>query len=287
MLLFFLSVPVLAKQVQLSDVIGVKETDPIKELTIGIFPRRNARLTIKLFSPLANYLEQSLKIPVKLESAANYGAFNDRLNQRRYDLIHINQYHYANIHDKLKYDAIVQNEEFGEKTIKGAIYAHQDSEIKTISDLKGKSILFGGGRSAMMSYIVPTYLLINGGLKRGEYKEHFAVSPPNAVLATYLKQADAGAAGEVVRRLPIVKNKIDTKKLNLIAISDPLPHLPWALKRELNPELKQKITQLLIKMKTFDAGKSILKQARLSGFNPVSNSDYDVHRGIIQKVMSD
>ncbi|MES9971542.1 MAG: PhnD/SsuA/transferrin family substrate-binding protein [Candidatus Thiodiazotropha sp.] len=250
-------------------------------LLIGIFPRRDAIATANLFRPLSSYLEEHLQQPVKLELSANFDVFMKRLQQRRYDLVHLNQFEYVNAHEKLGYEAIVQNEEFGEKTIRGAIYVRSDSGIKELQQLRGKEILFGGGPRAMMSYIVPTYLLRQAGLEAGDYQEKYAVNPPKAVISTYLKHADAGGAGEVVQRLPMVKKKIDVNDLTVIAVSDPLPHLPWAVKEEMEDGLKSRIQDLLLGLKTSPEGQEILRQARLSAFNPVSDSDYDSHRVII------
>ncbi|MCM8885571.1 MAG: phosphate/phosphite/phosphonate ABC transporter substrate-binding protein [Candidatus Thiodiazotropha sp.] len=253
-------------------------------LLIGVFPRRDAAVTAKIFRPLSRHLEKTLQRPVKLEMSPNYDIFLKRLEERRYDLVHFNQFEYINAHDKLGYDALVQNEEFGEKTISGAIYVHRDSGIKRIEQLRGKNILFGGGPRAMMSYIVPIYLLREAGLNKGDYQESYAVNPPNAVLATFLKRADAGGAGEVIRRLPIVTSKIDVDKLELIAISQPLPHLPWAVKEEMTVALKQRIRDLLLGLSDSQEGKDILQQARLSAFNPVADRDYDAHREIINTI---
>jgi phosphonate transport system substrate-binding protein len=136
----------------------------------------------------------------------------------------------------------------------------------------------------MMSYIVPTYLLRQSGILDGDYKEIFSSNPPNAVLATYQKQADAGGAGEVVARLPLVKDKIDVSELKTLAVSKPLPHLPWAVKEEMSKELKSKITHLLIDLKNNPEGKKVLKAARLSALNPASDAEYDSHRLIVDFV---
>jgi phosphonate transport system substrate-binding protein len=253
-------------------------------LKVGIFPRRDAIVTANIFRPLTNYLEQRLERPVSLELSPNFEVFLERLQQRRYDLVHLNQFEYINAHDTLDYDALVQNEEFGEKTISGAIYVRRDSGIERLEELRGKTVLFGGGPRAMMSYIVPTYLLRKAGLKAGHYQENYAINPPHAVISTYLKQADAGGAGEVVQRLPMVTKKIDVNELAVIAISDPLPHLPWAVKSEMDETLKTTIKNLLLELKTTAKGKQILKQARLSAFNPVDDSDYDPHRAIIDAI---
>ncbi|MCU7906575.1 MAG: PhnD/SsuA/transferrin family substrate-binding protein [Candidatus Thiodiazotropha sp. (ex Epidulcina cf. delphinae)] len=255
-----------------------------ESLIIGLFPRRDAALTARLFHPLSRYLEEQLQLSVRLEMSADFDTFLSRLKERRYDLVHLNQFEYINAHDQLGYDALVQNEEFGEKTIKGAIYVRRDSGIQRLEQLRGKQILFGGGPRAMMSYIVPTYLLRQAGLAQGDYRESYATNPPNAVLATFLRQTDAGGAGEVVRRLPMITSKIDIDELNLIAISQPLPHLPWAVKREMPDELKSRIQDLLIGLKDSPQGRDTLQQAGLTAFNPAQDRDYDLHREIIDSV---
>ncbi len=253
-------------------------------LRLGIFPRRDAVLTTRLFKPLASYLEQELGRPVALEASASFEDFQQRLSESRYDLVHMNQYHFVKSHQTQGYEVLVQNEEFGEPSIRGALYVRKDSGISEVSQLKGKTILFGGGKRAMMSYVVPVYLLREAGLQEGDYSPRFASSPPNAVLATFLGQADAGGAGEVVRRLPMVHKKIDVEALTLLAVSQDLAHLPWAVRPDMPPPLRQKIRQLMLDLKQSDAGRAILKSARLSGFNPAQNSDYDEHRRIIARV---
>lgn len=253
-------------------------------LVMGVFPRRDAAISAKLFRPLALYLERELGVNVSLELSPDFNSFLDNLRKRHYDLVHLNPFDYLSAHDELNYVALVQNEEFGEVTIKGAIYVRHDSGIDSLDQLRGKKILFGGGPRAMMSYLVPTYLLQQAGLKRGDYEETYAINPPNAVLATYLRRADAGGAGEIAQRLPMVSSKIDVSQLKVIAESQPLPHLPWAVKKEMSDDLKHRIQTLLINLKQSDEGRDILKQARLSAFNPVTDKDYDAHRKIVDSV---
>ena len=180
-----------------------------------------------------DYLEANIGIPVKLQPVKYFSKFNDRLSKKHYDLVHLNQAQYIQSHNENGYNVIVQNEEFGQSSIKAAIYSHVDSPINELSDLKGKNIIFGGGKLALVSYIVPTMMLREAGLNEGDYSEKFSVNPPNAVLAAYKKMGDAACAGEVALNLPMVKDRIDVSKLRRLAISNELPHLPWALKGEL------------------------------------------------------
>ncbi|MEJ2426498.1 MAG: PhnD/SsuA/transferrin family substrate-binding protein, partial [Candidatus Thiodiazotropha sp.] len=118
-------------------------------------------------------------------------------------------------------------------------------------------------------------------LAAGDYQEVYAINPPNAVLATYLGRADAGGAGEVVRRLPVVTSKIDVQQLDLIAVSEPLPHLPWAVKAEMAPDMKARLQEILVNLKATEEGARVLKKARLTALNPVTDKAYDAHRLII------
>jgi phosphonate transport system substrate-binding protein len=68
-------------------------------LIVGIFPRRDAIITAKLFRPLTHYLGEQLALPVKLELSPNFEVFLKRLQARRYDLVHLNQYEYINARD--------------------------------------------------------------------------------------------------------------------------------------------------------------------------------------------
>lgn len=255
-----------------------------KPLIMGVFPRRNPTITVRLFRPMQAYLSQALGREVVLEPAPDFTVFQQRLLSGRYDLVHLNQYHYVEAHRDLGYQVIAQNEEQGEATIRAAIYVRDDSPYFELDQLRGKKIIFGGSSQAMISYVVPTYLLRKAGLKAGDYQEEFAATPPDAVLATYLQLSDAGCAAESAQRMPIVANKIDTEALRVLAISDPLPHLVWAVKGDLAEEQKLGLQQALLQLSDSVEGRSVLKAARLSGLNPATDTDYDVHRQIIELV---
>lgn len=254
--------------------------DSLGTLVMGVFPRRDPAGTSHMFRPLAAHLGERLGYHVSLETAPNFRVFRRRLDSGRYDLVHLNQYHYIEAHERLGYEALVQNEEFGESTIRGALYTRRDSGIDGIQQLRGRTVMFGGGREAMMAYIVPTYLLRQGGLAAGDYRERFAVSPLDAVLATWLGHADAAGAGEVVQNLPAVTAKIDPAELKVVAVSEPLAHLPWAVRGSLPEDLKTALRATLLALDESEAGRRALASARLTGLRPVSDRDYDPHRRI-------
>ncbi|MFW1676541.1 phosphate/phosphite/phosphonate ABC transporter substrate-binding protein [Pontibacter sp. JAM-7] len=262
----------------------VTAEEGLQPLVMGVFPRRDSAITVQLFRPMQHYLSQKLGREVVLETSSDFDTFQQHLLAHRYDLVHMNQYHYVEAHKQLAYEVVAQNEERGEATLRGAILVRNDSPYVDLQQLKGKKIIFGGGTRAMISYVVPTFMLRQAGLQQGDYEEVFAASPPDAVLATYLGQGDAGGAGELIVRMPVVTNKIDTSELRVLAVSKPLPHLVWAVKGEMAAAEKQILRQVLLEMKLEPEGQQVLKAARLTAFNPAVDADYDVHRNIIESV---
>lgn len=254
-------------------------------LTMVIFPRRNVKLTHRMFRPMADYLSRALDRKVQLKTPKDFQSFWEVLDKGEFDLVHLNQYHYIVSSDKHGYQAILKNVEFGSPTMRGVIMVRTDSGIESVEDLRGKKILFGGGPRAMQSYIIPTWLLHNAGLKKGDYQEVFAKNPPNALIATYHRQADAAGVGNVVARLNVVKNSINVEKLKTLLEGPALPQLVWAVKKTMPDNLKQRIQEKLSQLVTHPAGQEVLDKAQLTGLLVAEDHEYDLYRSIVANIL--
>lgn len=254
---------------------------------IGVFPRRDAKTTMTMFSPLAAYLQERLDRPVKLVTTRDFSSFWEGVTAQAYDLVHFNQRHYVEANADHGYQVVTSNEEFGQETLAGALYVRKDSGITSIQQLRGKKIVFGGGKKAMMSYVVPRFMLLQAGLGSGDFVEEFAISPPNAVLAVYYRQAVAGGAGDVVISLPQVRDRIDAGQVTMLARSKPIKGLPWATKKSLPESSRQRIKELLLTLNDTPAGKGVLSKAGLTGMVAASDKDFAPHRSYIKAVFGD
>ena len=245
-------------------------------LIMGIFPRNKATETTTRYTPLANYLSEQLGRKVVLITSKDFDSFWKGVMERRYDIVHYNQYHY--IESAQSYRVIAHNQEFGKDAVAGALYVRKDSGITELAQLRGRTVIFGGGKDAMLSYIAPRFLLMQAGLKEADFKTEFAVNPPNTLLALYNKQADAAGGGDILIDLPEVKNAINTQELKLLASTEPLLFLPWAVKRTMPPKLAESIQSIIVNLGNSDAGKVVLKAAMTTGIGKAEDRDYDPHR---------
>jgi len=257
------------------------------ELILGVFPRRNAADTINSFEPMARYLSEQLGRPVHLVTSMTFAAFWHSVESRQYDIVHFNQYHYVKSRDLYGYNVILKNEENGESTIAASIVVRKDSGLDKMMDLKDKRIIFGGGPTAMQSYIGASYLLQQGGLKEQDYQTVFARNPPNAILATYYRQADAAGTGDKVLDFTLFKNAIDREQLKYLVRGRQLPHLPWAVSPDVPDSVRNRIQEILAGLDKTPAGRKILASAHLTGLRIVRDNEYNQHRLIIREILNE
>jgi phosphonate transport system substrate-binding protein len=251
-------------------------------LALGIFPRYNATETTTMYTPLAEHLSERLGRKVTLVTSKDFDAFWKGVEEQRYDIVHYNQYHY--IRSAKTYRVIAHTQEFGKSAVAGAVFVRKDSGITDVSQLRGRTVIFGGGKDAMMSYIAPRFLMMQAGLKEADFKTEFAVNPPNALLALYHKQADAAGGGDILIDLPVVRNAINAGELKVLATTEPLLFLPWAVKRSMPAKLRESIQTMLTDLDDNDAGKKILNSARTTGIGKAEDKDYAAHRKMTEAV---
>jgi len=246
-----------------------------KPLLLGVFPRHNYTETQEMFRPLAKLLSQALGREVQLETTRDFESFWSGVSSRRYDIVHLNQYQYVQAQQDFGYKVLAKNEEFGVSTLSSVILVRADSGIGSLKQLQGKRIMFGGDRSAAMSYLIPKDMLESAGLAPGSYREEFALNPPNALMAVYLHRADACGVGEAVVQQQSVAKEINLGEVKILARSSAIPHLPWAVRNDLDAGLITKVKQTLTTLDRSDAGRNALKRAQLTNIVAATDAEYE------------
>jgi len=253
-----------------------------RDLIMGVFPRLNASDTVTRYSPLAAHLSEQLGRKVTLVTSRDFDSFWKGVEEQRYDIVQYNQLHY--IRSAKTYQVIAHNKEFGKSTLAGVLYVRKDSNITSVGQLRGRTVLFGGGEDAMIGYIAPMYLLLKAGLKKGDFKSSFAVNPINSVIGVSRKQADAAGSGDGAVEQPALKAAINTDELRVLAVSEQLLHLPWAVSRTMPPRVRDAVQSILVDLEHSEAGRRVLNSAVLTGIGRAQDKDYDPHRTMVKAI---
>lgn len=256
-------------------------------LVLGVFPRRPALKTEAMFAPLAARLAEALQRPVSLDVAPDFPAFWAAVRANRYQLVHYNPYHYVRAHHEFGHRLVAMNEEFGSNRIRPAIWVRKDRGLKGAEQLHQAKIAFGGGRDAMVSFIMTSDLLQQAGLTPADYIAQFTVNPTRAMMAMYYRQSDAAGLNANATRQPAMRQRVDPDQVEPLLVGEPVAMHPWAVNAAVTPALQQRIGHALLGMTDSAAGRDALARAELTGLTPAADTDYEPHRRIIERVLGE
>jgi phosphonate transport system substrate-binding protein len=246
------------------------------ELKFGVLPRLTEKEMREGFTPLAEYLSKELGVKVTLVIPKDFDTWRKEAEARTYDFVYTNPYLYVLLKKAVPETeplVIASEPEIGDD-IKGTIIVKKDSPIKSIADLKGKTIAATDPGSAG-AYLVQMKMLSKAGLKKDDVKVIFEKKRDPVAEAILAGKADAG----FVRDDDVEKLKAGPEKFRKIAVSDPIPNWPIAISKKMDPALAKKLKEALLKLKKGDLKTiSILGPTRIEGFVPVTDKDYDIMR---------
>jgi phosphonate transport system substrate-binding protein len=257
---------------------GFAETAP---LVFGVFPRWNAQITVRDFTPLAELLARELGRRVRIETDKNFDSFMLRVHAREFDLVHLNQLQYVQAHQTAGYRAIAKLCDNPNCTIKAIIVTRRDRNLNKVSDLRGKIIAFGDP-GAMVSHVLTKWLLLESALGPEQYKTIFTKNPPNALLAVYNGEADAAGVGLSVLQRPEIRQRVDVSQLRILAESREIPHLPVAVRGDLDVHLARRIQRTLLRLDQTPDGRSLLAQMAIERFVVADDKQYDIVRRLME-----
>ena len=249
-------------------------TNPSK-LRVALLPDENASTLIQNAQPLKTYLENTLKKDIELVVTTDYSSMIEAMRFGRIEVAYFGPLSYVLAKSKAPgIEPFAVGVSKGSPTYKSVIIAPADGPVKTIADIKGKTMGYGDVASTSSHLIPRAYLARNGLFGDKDYKfahlgAHDAVA--RAVLAG---QVQAGGLSQEIFNALVAKGAIDGKKLVVLAESDPIPNYPMVMQGNLAPELKVQITTAFINLKD----PAILKTFRAEGFAPTDDKAYNILR---------
>lgn len=251
---------------------SIADEGPVR---FGVFPRWNAPIMVAGFSPLAAVLGAATGRDVRVETDKDFASFMRRVYAREFDLLHVNQLQYLQAHAQAGYRVIAKLCESSDCAIRAVIVAHADAGVRSVADLRGKTIAFGG-RDAMVSHLLAEALLRRHGLGKNDYHSVFAKNPPNALLTMYNGAAAAAGVGSPVFERPEIRLRVNTDELRFLAVDEPVPPLPIAVRDDLDPALVRALHRALLDLAISSDGRELLARMGATHFAPAEHDEYVV-----------
>jgi phosphonate transport system substrate-binding protein len=255
------------------------------EIKIGILPRLSPMELDTMYTPLAEYLSKSVGEKVTLVIPKDFDSYKTLVEKGRVDIGFSNSIVYIQLKKNIAIDPLaVSAEKKAGIRFRGIIITRKDSGIEKVQDLKGKKLSFVE-RDSAAGYIFQMLLLTKAGIdvNRDFTMLPFAKKHDNVIMAVFNKAADAGGIRE--DDLDKMKNKVDLSQIRIVGYTDYFPNWPIYSTPKLNKTAAAKVKAALLKLKPGDPeAEKILEAAKLSGFAPITDMDYDLLRQAVKTI---
>ncbi len=268
----------------------------IEEFRIGILGGENAQDRLNAHECLKSYVEETLGVPVKIFTPADYAGVIQGLVGGTLDYAWLGASSYAATYlqdPEAVEPVLVKINVDGSFAYHSIGFARADSAIASLDDMEGKVFGFGDPNSTsgylIPSIEIPTY---KDGvtMESGEYFDEvkFTGGHEQTVLAVVNGDVDGGVtwadglgewedgynSGQL--RKMVDNGLIDMNDLVQIWKSKPIPEGPIVLRKSLPTDVKEKMTALIDSMYETDkdcaynisAGESL-------GFDPITHEAYE------------
>ena len=256
-----------------------------RDLVVGLLPAENNEDMVKRFEPMRAYLEKKLGEKVKVFTATDYTGVIEAMRKKRVDVAWFGPLSYLLAEQEAGAEAFAVGIRAGSNspTYKSIIVARCGNGIRTIKDLKGKSVAFVDPASTSGG-LVPTYMIKQAtGVMPQDYfgKFTYAGSHDAAELAVKNGTVDAAADADVTYDRMLAKGLISRETNCIIAESAPLPGPPLAWRGDLAPDLKKRIA---------DAVMNAHKETEISGYInlvryvPSKPGEFDMIRDMVKSL---
>lgn len=241
-------------------------------LILGILPFHSPVALLKRFSPLRDYLQQQLGIPIILETASNFDEFVMRSHSGRYDFLLTAPHFTLLALDSGKYELQATYL----KPLSAAISVPRNSKIRHLQQLDGKIIstppkvaiitMAGIDHLKKQNFVKPPLYIA--------YKSHNA-----SIDAMMIGKADAAIASINPTRQYIKKGGA----LRIITVTPPLPGMGLLASRKLDRSVRGKFQAALIKMHKNKNGKLALSKMGYPGYRKAKRKEFEAMRVFLKK----
>ncbi len=269
---------VLAREEEFASLQGLRFPQRPRRIDLHVIPRLGPDATRRALLPLATTLKQKLEIDVVLHVYPDMGKFSHALRTVRGPaLINANPLQAVRLIDS-RYEVIAQQlPAQSPQGMRSLIFVRQDSPFRTLADLRGKRIAFGGDRNAFFASVVPRTMLDRAGLA-GRYEAVYPGQAVSAVIQPLLdEKVDAASAGSFILETEELARQIKGK-LRVLAESEPFPGLAWLVGPDLDPELREEIRFHLLNYTVDVPGHEALRQAAAAHLRRADNRTFDIIR---------
>ena len=240
-------------------------------LNMAVVPVDDAISTQEKYQPFVDYIEAGVGMEINFMPVVSYAATVEALKYGHADIARLGPLAYVQAVAEAGVEPLVKaiSKDTGEPFYYSLIISRPDLE-----DLNGATFAYVDPGS-MSGYGAPSVYIRENDIELGEIL--FAGSHPAVIEAVKNGSVDAGAIADTRWRTALREGVITTDTLKIFATSDPIPYTLWAVRADMDSELKEDLLITLLGMPeeiVFSLGADEMR------FIVANDEDYEVVRKV-------
>jgi phosphonate transport system substrate-binding protein len=229
---------------------------PNGKVRFGVEPFEDPAKLTPAFEVLASALQTKLGCPVELKVVEDYSAEVLAMRNGQLEVAQFGPLGYVFASQQAGAEPMVSFAGADGKltTYKAGIWVPADSPVKTVADLRGKSLALSSVGSTSGDAL-PRLALKKAGIEEKAVKLDYAGGHPEALLALANGKVDAAEINTQQLATATAAGSFDESKFRRIWASDPIPNDPIAVRGDLDPAFKDKVRNALLELEPADVAK--------------------------------
>jgi phosphonate transport system substrate-binding protein len=256
--------------------IAAREPQQENSLRIAVGGMVTPKVGFGYYRQFLDYIGMKLGMHVEFVDRENYAEINDLVKTGNVDVAFVCGGPYVEGHDEFGMELLAAPQAYGEQVYYSYIIVSKDSPIKNFEDLQGKTFAFTDPLSNSGT-LVPTYLLarMHESPEKFFKKIIFTQSHDKSIKAVAQGVIDGAAVDSLIWEYLNRSDPVYTSKTRIIKKSFPYGIPPVVVRRDLKPELKEKLRRIFLTAHQDVQGREILKGMMIDRFTPIEDSAYN------------
>lgn len=252
--------------------LALAQTRPFR---ITAIPDESPTELARKAAPLVKYLEQRLGTKVEFTPVTDYAAAVEALANQQVDLAWFGGFTFvqALIRSGGKAIPLVQREEDAQFR---SVFVTTDPGIKSLADLKGKTLSFGS-QSSTSGHLMPRSFMMAAGIDPDKDLRRVAYSGAHDATAAAVAsgKVDAGALNILVWEKLVADKKVDATKVRVFHTTTPYFDYNWTVHADMPVAQRERLTKAFLDLsKATPEGREILELQRATRFLPTQVANY-------------
>lgn len=258
---------------------------------IGYMICNSEKDTLDRFIPFSKYLGD--KLGVNFETIA-IDTINFTREIEKLDFVHTNSLLYImlNRFHGVEVLAAEQKGSLGFKS-QGIILTRKESGINTLTDLKGKTMIFGP-MLAPTGFMAQIDIMQKAGIDPEQDLAFYTIPPGSnkhekVIYGVFFEKYDAGSIPLDDLETMVADDRVAMDDFNIIGRNEPIPYCNFGVTQKIDERLARRFKDAVLSITAEDTveinGETIkvLERALVSGFVAIKDGDFDVVREMAKR----